>query len=118
MEDIQKDFLIKHFRIKEYYSTKPNTKFINDLFFIDKIKNKKEISLSDSTNIADNCYPNYLYNTDMTSIKIDNSVISNFSNLTDIMNDIDIKNNLSSSFVRCNKITDLSYIKKMSFNKN
>jgi hypothetical protein len=62
------------------------------------------------------CYPNYLYSSDSTILKIKNGATVNFLNLNDIESFIDMKNNPSTSFVRMNKITDLSYIKNMANN--
>ena len=93
MSDITLDYLIKHYRITEYISLKESDKYINDVTFINKIKDKKTISYSDNY-LFDNCYPNYLYS-DSTVIQIDNSIVGNFENLNDIITKLDVKNNFS-----------------------
>jgi len=112
MEDITLDYSIKKYRIKEYESLKISDKFTTNLIFIDKIKNKKDISYSDTSYLFNNCYPNYLYS-DSTNVKINNSIIGNFDNLNDIIVELDIKNNYNTTFIRENRIIDLSYIKNM-----
>lgn len=113
MEDKNIDYLLKKYKINNYINDKSSDKFIENLLFLNIIKNKKNISLSDNNYIYDDCYPNYIYNSDTTNLKINNSIVGDFENLEDIVSYLDVKNNQSTSFVRSNKVTDLSYIKKM-----
>lgn len=113
--DVTVDYVINKFILNDYSNQSTSFQYITDEIFINKLKNKKKVIYSDNLENykVENCYPNYIFSKDTTSVYVKNSITGDFSNLDDIKINLDRKNVTTRVFSRSNKITDLTEVKKI-----